>query len=85
VSAIENLLNRLPDVELSVPESSLTWRQGAFSRGLVTLPARYTPIKPVSRPVRQATAQAPVRESSGAARQSEQSGVWSKFLNWLTK
>ncbi|MEU3614620.1 cytochrome P450 [Streptomyces sp. NPDC006872] len=83
VSAIENLLNRLPDVELSVPEGSLTWRPGAFSRGLATLPARYTPIKPVTRPTRQTTAQASAPPT--AARQPEQAGVWSKFLNWLTK
>ncbi|MGW0872264.1 cytochrome P450 [Streptomyces sp. NPDC002740] len=85
VSAIENLLNRLPDVQLSVPEDSLTWRPGPFSRGLVTLPARFTPIKPVSRPARQTPAQAPARESGAAPRQAEQTGVWSKFLNWLTK
>ncbi|WP_327185989.1 cytochrome P450 [Streptomyces sp. NBC_01334] len=85
VSAIENLLNRLPDVELSVPEESLTWRPGPFSRGLVTLPARFTPVKPVSRPARQTPAQAPAREGAAAARQAEQTGVWSKFLNWLTK
>ncbi|MEU5338647.1 cytochrome P450 [Streptomyces asoensis] len=85
VTAIENLLNRLPDVNLSVPEESLAWRQGAFSRGLVTLPARFTPTKPVSRPGRQSAVQEPPRVSTGAPRQAEQSGVWSKFLNWLTK
>ncbi|MEU9310602.1 cytochrome P450 [Streptomyces sp. NPDC048256] len=85
VSAIENLLNRLPDVELSVPEESLTWRPGPFSRGLVTLPARFTPVKPVSRPARRTPTQAPAREGAAAPRQAEQTGVWSKFLNWLTK
>ncbi|MGW0584408.1 cytochrome P450, partial [Streptomyces sp. NPDC002920] len=84
VSAIENLLNRLPDVELSIPEESLTWRPGAFSRGPVMLPARFTPVKPVVRPGRQTTVPAPARENAGAAR-NEQAGVWSKFLNWLTK
>ncbi|WP_405626477.1 cytochrome P450 [Streptomyces sp. NBC_00016] len=85
VTAIENLLNRLPDVELSVPEESLTWRPGPFSRGLVTLPARFTPVKPVSRPARRTPTQAPAREGAAAPRQAEQAGVWSKFLNWLTK
>ncbi|MFE6822363.1 cytochrome P450 [Streptomyces sp. NPDC057690] len=85
VTAIENLLNRLPDVELSVPEESLTWRPGPFSRGLVTLPARFTPVKPVSRPARRTPTQAPAREGAAAPRQAEQTGVWSKFLNWLTK
>ncbi|SEQ14744.1 Cytochrome P450 [Streptomyces sp. yr375] len=86
VSAIENLLNRLPDVELSVPEKSLAWRPGAFSRGLATLPARFTPIKPVSRPSRRPTTTpaAPAPQSAAAPR-SEQGGGWSKFLNWLTK
>ncbi|WP_062644105.1 cytochrome P450 [Streptomyces maremycinicus] len=85
VSAIENLLNRLPDVRLSVPEDSLTWRPGPFSRGLVTLPARFTPAKPVSRPARKTAAPTPVPESGTAPRQAEQTGVWSKFLTWLTK
>ncbi|OQR62622.1 cytochrome [Streptomyces maremycinicus] len=85
VSAIENLLNRLPDVRLSVPEDSLTWRPGPFSRGLVTLPARFTPAKPVSRPARKTAAPTPARESGTAPRQAEQTGVWSKFLTWLTK
>ncbi|MFH9550023.1 cytochrome P450 [Streptomyces sp. NBC_00377] len=84
VSAIENLLNRLPDVELSVPEESLTWRPGAFSRGLVTLPARFTPVKSVGRPRQNTTQAASAPGSAGAARQ-DQAGVWSKFLTWLTK
>ncbi|WP_406005833.1 cytochrome P450 [Streptomyces sp. NBC_00637] len=85
VSAIETLLNRLPDVTLSVPEESLTWRPGPFSRGLVTLPARFTAVKPVSRPARQTPARPSAREGAAATRQAEQTGVWSKFLNWLTK
>ncbi|SME98124.1 cytochrome P450 [Streptomyces sp. Amel2xC10] len=86
VTAIENLLNRLPDVEITVPEDSLTWRPGPFSRGLVTLPARFTPVAPAIGPGRQNGAQAQAApEPVAPGRRPEQAGVWSKFLTWLTR
>ncbi|WP_367319725.1 cytochrome P450 [Streptomyces sp. HUAS ZL42] len=86
VTAIENLLNQLPDVELAVPEDSLTWRPGPFNRGLATLPTRFTPVETVRRPAPQARPQAPARpEPVQAARRSERTGMWSQFLNWLTR
>ncbi|NUV60402.1 cytochrome P450 [Streptomyces sp. CAI-85] len=86
VTAIENLLNRLPDVEITVPEDSLTWRPGPFSRGLVTLPARFTPVAPASGPGRQSDARAQAApEPVAPGRRPEQAGVWSKFLTWLTR
>ncbi|WP_075731931.1 cytochrome P450 [Streptomyces acidiscabies] len=84
VAAIENLLNQLPDVELAVPEGSLTWRPGPFHRALAALPARFTPVQPVHKPAPQPRTQAPA-PSVDAGRRPERGGVWSQFLNWLTK
>ncbi|MGW1272998.1 cytochrome P450 [Streptomyces sp. NPDC002491] len=86
VTAIENLLNKLPDVELAVPTESLTWRPGPFNRGLTVLPARFTPVQIVRRPS-PAPREAPVRPQYTAptSGRSERGGVWSQFLNWLTR
>ncbi|GAA2083585.1 cytochrome P450 [Kitasatospora saccharophila] len=80
MTAIENLFNKLPDIELAVPESSLSWRPGPFNRGLVALPTRFTPVE-AARPV--PAANATNRQEPGKA--GEKTGRWSQFLNWLTK
>ncbi|RSS70313.1 cytochrome P450 [Streptomyces sp. WAC06614] len=86
VTAVENLLNSLPDVELAVPEESLIWRPGPFNRGLTVLPSRFTPLRtsggslPHARPEAQ-----PQADQSGTDRRRERGGMWSQFLNWLTK
>ncbi|MDH6111705.1 cytochrome P450 [Kitasatospora sp. MAP12-15] len=92
VTAIENLLNKLPDVELTVPHDSLAWRPGPFTRGLAALPTRFTPVESAHRPVPQARPEPTVRtdqatQASQANRTStsERTGRWSQFLNWLTK
>ncbi|MER6391908.1 cytochrome P450 [Streptomyces sp. NPDC059382] len=86
VTAIENLLNRLPDVELSVPEDSLVWRPGPFNRGLATLPTRFTPFETARESVPQARAGASTSPDPGAAsHRREHTGKWSQFLNWLTR
>jgi cytochrome P450 len=41
--AIERLLDRLPDLELTVPVEELTWRPGPFHRALAALPVRFPP------------------------------------------
>ncbi|THA25674.1 cytochrome P450 [Streptomyces sp. RKND-216] len=46
-SGIEVLLDRLPDVELSVPVDSLTRRPSAFLRGMTELPVHFSPAPPV--------------------------------------
>jgi cytochrome P450 len=87
VTAIENLLNRLPDVELAVPEGSLTWRPGPFNRGLAALPARFTPVETALRPGPQARPE-PSVDAGQSAQESgrpERAGRWSQFLNWLTR
>ncbi|MFD4570971.1 cytochrome P450 [Streptomyces sp. NPDC058417] len=86
ITALENLLNKLPDVELAVPEESLTWRPGPFNRGLVALPARFTRVETVARPAAEARTEAPPRAAQAPqGHRGERSGVWSQFLNWLTR
>lgn len=84
VTAIENLLNQLPDVRLAVPEDSLSWRHGPFHRALSALPARFTPVQPIRRPD-SAPAPQPAEAAGGAAARPERAGRWSQFLNWLTR
>ncbi|MBN0044873.1 cytochrome P450 [Streptomyces actuosus] len=87
VTAVENLLNRLPDVELAVPEDSLTWRPGPFNRGLTTLPARFTPVEsrhPAPQATRPETPAHPGPAPAGG-RRAERGGLWSQFLTWLSK
>ncbi|MFI6333953.1 cytochrome P450 [Streptomyces sp. NPDC050535] len=86
VTAIENLLNRLPDAQLAVPEDSLTWRPGPFNRALATLPTRFTPVQPARQAKPASRSEAPVRdEQADAARKPEGGGKWSQFLSWLTR
>ncbi|MCO6010804.1 cytochrome P450 [Actinoallomurus purpureus] len=42
-TAIEVLLDRLPDIRLAVPEDELEWRPALHLRGLSALPVRFTP------------------------------------------
>ncbi|GJF31887.1 cytochrome P450 [Kitasatospora sp. NE20-6] len=42
-TAIEVLLDRLPDIRLAVSESALVWRPSAWVRGLMALPVAFTP------------------------------------------
>jgi cytochrome P450 len=42
-TSIEVLLDRLPDVDLAVPESDLVWRPSPWASGLAELPVRFTP------------------------------------------
>jgi cytochrome P450 len=42
-TAVEVLLDRIPDVELGVPASSLEWRPSLWMRGLFTLPVTFSP------------------------------------------
>lgn len=43
-TAVETLLERLPDVVLSVETYELTWRPSIWMRGLVELPVQFTPV-----------------------------------------
>jgi cytochrome P450 len=42
-TAIEALLDRLPDVELAAPAEELEWRPSLWMRGLQSLPVVFTP------------------------------------------
>ncbi|WP_067473042.1 cytochrome P450 [Nocardia amamiensis] len=45
-SALDQLLDALPDLELAVPENHLVWVHDPFSRALVSLPVQFPPSKP---------------------------------------
>ncbi|MFD7061248.1 cytochrome P450 [Streptomyces sp. NPDC059906] len=86
MAAVENLLNRIPDIAAAVPEDSLTWRPGPFTRGLTALPARFTPLPAPDRAPAPGQAPAGERaEQSGTAPKAAGIGRWSQFLNWLTR
>ncbi|KUJ65659.1 cytochrome, partial [Streptomyces albus subsp. albus] len=58
LTAIEKILNTVPDLALAVPASGVAWRPGPFHRALVSLPVHFT-----AAPARRNTAsaaQAPV-------------------------
>ncbi|MEV4471018.1 cytochrome P450 [Nonomuraea salmonea] len=42
--AINTMLTRLPDLQLTGPTVGLHWKPGDFLRGLTTLPVRFTPM-----------------------------------------
>ncbi|ASU86447.1 cytochrome [Nocardiopsis gilva YIM 90087] len=46
-TAIEVLLDRLPDIELDVAADELRWRPSVWMRGLFSLPVRFSPGVPV--------------------------------------
>ncbi|WP_369249896.1 cytochrome P450 [Streptomyces sp. R41] len=48
--AVEKLLDRLPDVELTASVEELVWRPGPFHRALAALPVRFPPTTTVVRP-----------------------------------
>ncbi|MGW4563115.1 cytochrome P450 [Streptomyces sp. NPDC004561] len=43
-TAVEVVLDRLPDIDLAVPAESLTRRTSPWLRGLTRLPVRFTPV-----------------------------------------
>jgi cytochrome P450 len=45
-SAVEVLLDRLPDVNLAVAPEALVWRPSVWMRGLFSLPVEFTPALP---------------------------------------
>lgn len=86
VTAMERLLNQLPDVELAVPAETLTWRQGPFHRALIALPARFTPVRPRGAPatIPAQRSAAPVAARSGRSEGRRRDGSWwSSFLAWF--
>ncbi|MDO0915330.1 cytochrome P450 [Streptomyces sp. DT2A-34] len=83
LAAIEHLFNELPDIELAVPEESLTWRPGPFNRALAGLPARFTPVAPRHAVQPQPSQPSQSTAAAEAARAKGRGGLWSSFLNWM--
>ncbi|MFI6583726.1 cytochrome P450 [Embleya sp. NPDC050493] len=46
-TAVDALLDRLPDLHLAVPQDALTWRASPWIRALATLPVAFTPDRPI--------------------------------------
>ncbi|MFG2307366.1 cytochrome P450 [Streptomyces sp. NPDC048566] len=93
VTAVESLLNRLPDVELRVPFKDLSWVPAPWSRSLVTVPVRFTPRQvpfaatPQAHtlPDRTPVAPAPQQPAGGPAAHAapqHKGGLFSRFLAW---
>ncbi|MFD6288822.1 cytochrome P450 [Streptomyces sp. NPDC060205] len=94
VTAVESLLNRLPDVETRVRFQDLAWVPAPWSRSLVSVPIRFTPRSVTqtaaesSRP--QDASQAHAAQYSSTSYQQPaahsaskaKSGLFSRFLAW---
>lgn len=83
-TAIEQLLNRLTDVQLAVALEKLSWQPTPWSKTLTALPVRFSPVpktpkRSTGRPITQASP-APHTAPAAPARGGNR---WSSFLNWL--
>ncbi|MFJ9680071.1 cytochrome P450 [Streptomyces sp. NPDC101194] len=58
LTAIEKILNSVPDLTLAIPSSAVEWRPGPFHRAMVSLPVRFSPSAP--RHAAKAATQSPV-------------------------
>ncbi|MFF9373199.1 cytochrome P450 [Streptomyces griseoluteus] len=93
LTAIEAVLNALPDLALDVSVEELQWRPGPFHRALATLPVRFTPTPgtrvaalhtPASAtPPRRTLAPShiPVARSPHSDVKKARKGFWSTFLD----
>ncbi|MFF1460192.1 cytochrome P450 [Streptomyces sp. NPDC058330] len=92
-TAVESLLNRLPDIEMRVSFKALNWAPTPWSRTLMTLPVRFTPRAVALdgvEPGRAQSARAPQSPAPTAQRSSAQQasapshkgGLFSRFLAW---
>ena len=94
VTAVETLLNRLPDIEVRVPFKDLSWVPAPWSRSLVALPVRFTPRTVAPQPARtpepQVAAPTPHRvpgptpqpTATAAPKPKPKPGLFSRFLAW---
>ncbi|MFI8951601.1 cytochrome P450 [Streptomyces sp. NPDC053750] len=87
VTAVDNLLGRLPDIELAVPAHLLTWRPGPFHRALSALPVRFGAVQAVGRPTAPVSPQHTTTRAEHPAEQRRAGGPgkWTQFLAWLRK
>ncbi|MEV7244572.1 cytochrome P450 [Streptomyces sp. NPDC093248] len=90
VTAVESLLNRLPDVEVRVPFKDLNWVPAPWSRSLVNLPVRFTPrsvtparsAEPQPSPSAAHRVPSPSPQSAAPAAPKGRPGLFSRFLAW---
>ncbi|MEU0969876.1 cytochrome P450 [Streptomyces sp. NPDC005917] len=88
-TAIEQLLNALPDVSLAVPAHELRWRPGPFHRALFDFPAKFSPVpasrrassSPSHRPARSAQPAPAAAGSAPLPQQQTRKGLWRSFLD----
>ncbi|MEU8837348.1 cytochrome P450, partial [Streptomyces sp900116325] len=90
LTAIEKILNAVPDLTLAVHPSGVEWRPGTFHRALVSLPVRFTPTAArhaatagqapfSSRPMTSDSSRAAYRDAAEPQKKSK--GWWSSFLD----
>jgi cytochrome P450 len=92
ITAIEHILNALPDLTVAVPDRELSFRPGPFQHALIALPVRFSPtpatrivaaiqagsVRPPSEPVAgRPVAAEPVRPGQTAHRR----GFWSTLVD----
>jgi cytochrome P450 len=89
ITAIEQLLNALPDIALSVPAEQLQWRPGPFHRALAALPVTFSPT-PATRMAAAIQSQShgggadqALQQAAAAPARQEgrKKGFWSSFLD----
>jgi cytochrome P450 len=94
-TGVDVLLNRLPDLHLTVPEDQLTWTASTWSRHLDALPvsftrqrrpaprsaapAAYTPVEPTAAK----DALAAVAEADARAEANTRGGFWASLVGLL--
>ena len=86
VTAIEWLLNRLPDIEMRTEFKDLTWVPAPWIRSLVSLPVRFTPRQAAVAAPQPAAVPAPSAPPEAVRPESAQpvrSTRWSRYLNGL--
>ncbi|MEV8567598.1 cytochrome P450 [Streptomyces sp. NPDC051322] len=90
LTAIEKILNVLPDVTLARPAAEAEWRPGPFHRALVSLPVHFTPSaarRSAAAPQSPSSLPAAAPGASSAAQaapeepQKKTKGWWSSFLD----
>ncbi|WP_405714309.1 MULTISPECIES: cytochrome P450 [unclassified Streptomyces] len=91
LTAIEKILNTVPDLALAVPPSAVAWRPGPFHRALVSLPVHFTaaPARRTTAAVGQTPApsrnttpdETPGARYDHAEPQKKTKGWWSSFLD----
>ncbi|MCX4237632.1 cytochrome P450 [Streptomyces sp. NPDC020707] len=96
VTAVESLLNRLPDVETRVRFQDLSWVPAPWSRSLVSVPIRFTPRSVTQTAADSTRSQdassmpAPAAQYPAASHQQpaahaaakNKSGLFTRFLAW---